>query len=80
MFKNYRLRKFSIRKLSIGATYVLIGLSFLGADASVFAEESNQSKAIAYKYVVDSELTDEEKARIITALPSNKRRIIWFIV
>ncbi|NEW66680.1 YSIRK-type signal peptide-containing protein [Granulicatella sp. zg-84] len=68
-----RVSRFSIRKLSIGVASVLLGTSFLAAASPemVHAEETIKSK-ITYHYVSEEELTDDEKALIISALPSDK--------
>ncbi|MBS4461057.1 YSIRK-type signal peptide-containing protein [Aerococcaceae bacterium zg-B36] len=74
MKEFYRqVSRFSIRKFSTGVASVLLGMSFLATASPevVQAEEVTCSK-ITYHYVSEEELTQEEKALITTALPSDR--------
>ncbi|MBS4770614.1 YSIRK-type signal peptide-containing protein [Carnobacteriaceae bacterium zg-ZUI240] len=74
MKQFYRqVSRFSIRKLSVGVASVLLGMGFVAhtSPEMVHAEESTQSK-ITYRYVSEAELSEDEKALIVSALPSNQ--------
>ncbi|MBK0347835.1 YSIRK-type signal peptide-containing protein [Aerococcaceae bacterium zg-ZJ1578] len=74
MKEFYRqVSRFSIRKFSVGVASVLLGMSFVATASpeAVQAEEVTCSK-ITYHYVSEEELTQEEKALITTALPSDR--------
>ena len=69
-------QRYSFRKLSVGLVSATIGSFFLcttmgGAVSSVKAAEvsANQSTLVQYHYVVESDLTEAEKAAIVKELP-----------
>ena len=69
-------QRYSFRKLSVGLVSATIGSFFLcttmgGAVSSVEAAEvsANQSTVVQYHYVVESDLTEAEKAAIVKELP-----------
>ena len=69
-------QRYSFRKLSVGLVSATIGSFFLcttmgGAVNSVEAAEvsANQSTVVQYHYVVESDLTKDEKAAIVKELP-----------
>lgn len=77
MFFKEKKFSFSIRKFSIGVASAIVGISLIGGTiaAAPVAAESHLtnpigSKSIQYKYVVESDLTDEEKLRIQEELPT----------
>nr|MBU6827225.1 G5 domain-containing protein [Streptococcus oralis] len=68
-------QRFSLRKVSVGLVSALVGVFYLfsgvGSLASVAASEQTPSvtKQIHYKYVTESELTDQEKQLVVKELP-----------
>ncbi len=68
-------QRFSLRKVSVGLVSALVGTFYLfsggGSLASVAASEQTPSvtKQIHYKYVTESELTDQEKQLVVKELP-----------
>ena len=69
-------QRYSFRKLSVGLVSATIGSFFLcttmgGAVSSVEAAEvsANHSTLVQYHYVVESDLTEAEKAAIVKELP-----------
>ena len=69
-------QRYSFRKLSVGLVSATIGSFFLcttmgGAVSSIEAAEvsANQSTVVQYHYVVESDLTEAEKAAIVKELP-----------
>ena len=75
-FYGEKRQRFSFRKLSVGLISATIGSFFLGSVAGpsthpVEAAElpANQDVQIQYKYVMESELTDAEKALVVKELP-----------
>ena len=69
-------QRYSFRKLSVGLVSATIGSFFLcttmgGTVSSVEAAEvsANQSTLVQYHYVVESDLTEAEKAAIVKELP-----------
>ena len=75
-FYGEKRQRFSFRKLSVGLISATIGSFFLGSVAGpsthpVEATELpvNQAVQIQYKYVMESELTDAEKALVVKELP-----------
>ena len=68
-------QRFSLRKVSIGLVSALVGVFYLfsggGSLASVAASEQTTyvTKQIHYKYVTESELTDQEKQLVVKELP-----------
>ena len=75
-FYGEKRQSFSFRKLSVGLISAAIGSFFLGSVAGssshpVEAAElpANQAVQIQYKYVMESELTDVEKALVVKELP-----------
>ena len=75
-FYGEKRQSFSFRKLSIGLISAAIGSFFLGSVAGssshpVEAAElpANQAVQIQYKYVMESELTDAEKALVVKGIP-----------
>ena len=75
-FYGEKRQRFSFRKLSVGLISATIGSFFLGSvvgtsTQSVEAAElpANQAVQIQYKYVMESELTDTEKAMVVKELP-----------
>ncbi|MFS9156666.1 SIALI-17 repeat-containing surface protein [Streptococcus infantis] len=75
-FYGEKRQRFSFRKLSVGLISATIGSFFLGSVAGtgshpVEAAElaANQAVQIQYKYVMESELTDVEKALVVKELP-----------
>ena len=75
-FYGEKRQRFSFRKLSVGLISATIGSFFLGSVAGsnshpVEAAElpANRTIQIQYKYVMESELTDVEKALVVKELP-----------
>ena len=75
-FYGEKRQRFSFRKLSVGLVSATIGSIFLGSAAwssshPVEAAElpANQAVQIQYKYVMELELTDAEKALVVKKLP-----------
>ena len=75
-FYGEKRQRFSFRKLSVGLISATIGSFFLGSAVGtstqpVEASElpANQAVQIQYKYVMESELTDAEKAMVVKELP-----------
>ena len=68
-------QRFSLRKVSVGLVSALVGTFYLfsggGSLVSVAASEQTTSvtKQIHYKYVTESELTDQEKQLVVKELP-----------
>ena len=68
-------QRFSLRKVSVGLVSALVGVFYLfsggGSLANVAASEQTPSvtKQIHYKYVTESELTDQEKQLVVKELP-----------
>ena len=60
--------KYSIRKLAVGATPVVIGTFLLAGGTTVLANEGSGSN-ISVNYVADSELTDYEKSLVKQGIP-----------
>ncbi|MGT2799690.1 ZmpA/ZmpB/ZmpC family metallo-endopeptidase [Streptococcus marmotae] len=74
MKELYRqISRFSIRKFSIGAASVLLGMSLVGAlsPTLVRAEEQGETAHLTYHYVSEEELTEDEKKLITSSLPSD---------
>ena len=61
-------QNFSLRKLAVGLVSVAVACFFLMGTGlqTVSAQESH---AVNYTYVLESDLTDEEKALLVTSLP-----------
>ncbi|NQH66371.1 YSIRK-type signal peptide-containing protein [Streptococcus suis] len=84
--KEYRNSIFSIRKLSIGVVSLCIGtglflssLTGLQVEASERIATSNQE--INFHYLLEEELSPEEKSRIVQQLPENLRQeATYFLV
>lgn len=68
---HHNVRKFAIRKLSVGVASVLIGTGLLSSHHAVQADTNQWQEHISYHYILESELLPEDKARIINNLPSN---------
>ncbi|GGE34968.1 ZmpA/ZmpB/ZmpC family metallo-endopeptidase [Streptococcus himalayensis] len=65
--------RFSIRKFSIGAASVLLGMSLLATMSSKIVQADDKTcTKITYHYVSEEELTDAEKKLITSSLPSNQ--------
>ena len=60
--------KYSIRKLAIGATPVVIGTFLLAGGTTALASEGSGSN-VSINYVADSELTDYEKSLVKQGIP-----------
>ena len=60
--------KYSIRKLAIGATPVVIGTFLLAGGTTALASEESGSN-VSINYVADSELTDYEKSLVKQGIP-----------
>ena len=60
--------KYSIRKLAVGATPVVIGAFLLAGGTTALASEESGSN-VSINYVVDSELTDYEKSLVKQGIP-----------
>ena len=60
--------KYSIRKLAVGATPVVIGAFLLAGGTTALASEGSGSN-VSINYVVDSELTDYEKSLVKQGIP-----------
>ena len=60
--------KYSIRKLAVGATPVVIGTFLLAGGTTVLANEGSGSN-VSINYVADSELTDYEKSLVKQGIP-----------
>ncbi|QTA57475.1 G5 domain-containing protein [Streptococcus suis] len=83
--KQYRHSIFSIRKLSIGVVSLCIGsglllssLSGLQVEASERIAKSNQE--IHFQYLLEEELSPEEKNRIVQNLPEELRQEATYFV
>ncbi|HEM5075174.1 TPA: G5 domain-containing protein [Streptococcus suis] len=83
--KQYRHSIFSIRKLSIGVVSLCIGsglllssLSGLRVEASERIAKSNQE--IHFQYLLEEELSPEEKNRIVQNLPEELRQEATYFV
>ncbi len=61
-------QNFSLRKLAVGLVSVAVACFFLMGTAlqTVSAQESH---TVSYNYVLESDLTDEEKTLLVTSLP-----------
>ena len=60
--------KYSIRKLAVGATPVVIGTFLLAGGTTALASEGSGSN-VSINYVADSELTDYEKSLVKQGIP-----------
>ena len=60
--------KYSIRKLAVGATPVVIGTFLLAGGATALASDGSGSN-VSINYVADSELTDYEKSLVKQGIP-----------
>ncbi|MBM7643543.1 mucin-binding protein [Streptococcus loxodontisalivarius] len=80
MFWNEKQFKYSIRKFSFGAASAVIGLVALAGlyqaptvlAATTTATTTSKKEVIQYKYVMYSDLTEDEKAKLVANLPSDK--------
>ncbi|HFU4459780.1 TPA: YSIRK-type signal peptide-containing protein, partial [Streptococcus suis] len=79
MFWKEKQTKFSIRKFNLGVASVIIGMTGLlytipnevfSAELPVLSQTNIAREQISYKYVLYSELTSDEKARIQAAIPA----------
>ena len=75
-FYGEKRQRFSFRKLSVGLISATIGSFFLGSVVGTSTQPveaaelpANQAVQIQYKYVMESELTDAEKAMVVKELP-----------
>ena len=75
-FYGEKRQRFSFRKLSVGLISATIGSFFLGSVVGTSTQPveaaelpANQAVQIQYKYVMESELTDTEKAMVVKELP-----------
>ncbi|MCW6659460.1 G5 domain-containing protein [Aerococcaceae bacterium NML191292] len=64
LIQSERIRRFSLRKLSVGLVSATIGVFFCAGDY-VGANESTSSVQVQYQYVIDSELVSTEREAII---------------
>ncbi|MCW6652378.1 G5 domain-containing protein [Aerococcaceae bacterium NML210727] len=64
LIQGERIRRFSLRKLSVGLVSATIGVFFCAGDY-VGANESTNSVQVQYQYVIDSELVSTEREAII---------------
>lgn len=74
MFKEEK-RQFALRKLTVGLTSVLIGISFIGKGHVVKAEivePQKQETAIENKFTDDSQLADAQVVKPVNVSESNK--------
>ena len=61
-------QNFSLRKLAVGLVSVAVACFFLmGADLQIVSAQ--ESHAVNYTYVLESDLTDDEKTFLVTSLP-----------
>ncbi|HFU4058359.1 TPA: ZmpA/ZmpB/ZmpC family metallo-endopeptidase [Streptococcus suis] len=81
MFWKEKQTKFSIRKFNLGVASVIIGMTGLlytipnevfSAELPVLAQTNIAREQISYKYVLYSELTSDEKARIQATMPARQ--------
>ncbi|WP_099832775.1 ZmpA/ZmpB/ZmpC family metallo-endopeptidase [Streptococcus suis] len=81
MFWKEKQTKFSIRKFNLGVASVIIGMTGLlytipnevfSAELPVLAQTNIAREQISYKYVLYSELTSDEKARIQATIPARQ--------
>ncbi|HFI0467285.1 TPA: ZmpA/ZmpB/ZmpC family metallo-endopeptidase [Streptococcus suis] len=81
MFWKEKQTKFSIRKFNLGVASVIIGMTGLlytipnevfSAELPVLAQTNIAREQISYKYVLYSELTSDEKARIQETIPARQ--------
>ncbi|HEP1815177.1 TPA: G5 domain-containing protein [Streptococcus suis] len=84
--KEYRNSIFSIRKLSIGVVSLCIGTGlFLSSLTGLQVEASEQiatvDQEIRFHYLLEEELSPEEKSRIVQQLPKDLRKeATYFLV
>ncbi|NEW63479.1 YSIRK-type signal peptide-containing protein [Granulicatella sp. zg-ZJ] len=78
--RGFRKQIFSIRKLTLGTVSVAVGIFLCGAAVSnhqvAFANSEQQSHKqikVSYQYVLEDELTADEKQHIIAELPTNSQ-------
>lgn len=73
MFNRQKRLSFSIRKFSVGVASTLIGVGWLLTSAQVVeASQIQQSQEIRYRYVLESELSQTDRARLVTDLSSKQ--------
>ncbi|HFI0055583.1 TPA: YSIRK-type signal peptide-containing protein, partial [Streptococcus suis] len=81
MFWKEKQTKFSIRKFNLGVASVIIGMTGLlytipnevfSAELPVLAQTNIAREQISYKYVLYSELTSDERARIQATIPARQ--------
>ncbi len=79
MFFNEKRLTFSIRKFSVGVASAIVGVALLGsvlpaktvsANDGLIQNQQLGTKTIQYKYVLESDLTEDEKLRIQEELPN----------
>ena len=68
---NNKILKFSIRKLSLGAAPVVIGVLFFGSHAPSEALANENNTSVKYTYLAENELTEAEKSLIKRSIPNN---------
>ena len=71
--KNNKILKFSIRKLSFGATPVVIGALFFGSHVPSEALANENNSSVKYTYLAENELTESEKALIKRSIPNDAK-------
>ncbi|NQO18497.1 YSIRK-type signal peptide-containing protein [Streptococcus suis] len=81
MFWKEKQNKFSIRKFNRGVASVIIGMTAalffvpnlaIKAELTALAHTNVEREQISYKYVLYSELTSDEKARIQATIPARQ--------
>lgn len=79
MFFNEKRLTFSIRKFSVGVASAIVSVALLGSVLPAKTVSANDgltqnqqlgTKTIQYKYVLESDLTEDEKLRIQEELPN----------
>ncbi|MGT2742293.1 ZmpA/ZmpB/ZmpC family metallo-endopeptidase [Streptococcus plurextorum] len=84
--KNEQRSIFSIRKLTVGVVSLCIGLGLFSLNSSCSLVEASERIArvdqeVHFQYVLEEELTEEEKSRIVQALPEQLRQeATYFLV
>lgn len=71
MFKKEKRLTFAIRKFAIGAASAIIGMSLFGS-TEVLAHACSMMKEIDYHYVLEGELTGQERTLLQTNLSSQQ--------
>ena len=63
-------QRFSFRKLSVGLVSATISSLFFMSVLGSSSVEAHENKGVHYKYVIDSELSSEEKKKLVYDIPT----------